>query len=330
MRHLFLFHPNSFRKAGSFEQMQATIASCFPDEQAANLTTYISRYPRDVISFIHHYMEDIPTHETVRVYAVGDDEILFECLNGMVDFPNAELTNIPCGSTYDFIRTFGEDARSEFLDIQTLLTAPSQPVDIINCSLNYAISKVALGLESQAVIYANEILRKWTHPWLGDHSFISYLIGAVKAIFNKELRNQEYQILLDGEDFSGSYTNIAVSNGACAGGGLLLNPYALPNDGLLDVIFTEPLSALGTFNFMKDYVRGHFEKHSNICFHRRFKRMEVKSNIPIRVNIDHETFYTLELTIEIEPDRIHFVAPKGRGFWDYSPKAYQKKKDSTV
>ena len=322
MKHLFIVNPHSFVTMGAMEQVMAEIRECFSTDYGIDYEIRISRYPRDAIAVIHHYIEGVASDETVRVYAVGGDGTLFDCLNGMVDFPNAELTTIPYGNANDFVLTFGPDAIQAFRNIKNLINAPSRPVDIINYGANYALIEANIGLIGQLVIYANPILRgvnkKWTRRFVGP----IYNISALRALFNREVMHQQYTVIMDGENESGGYANIHVSNGALTGSGMVADPYAVPDDGMLDVIFTCTGSKLKLAKALRNYERGLFEKYKYFR-HRKFRTMEVKSDHPLRVQLDGESFIAQEIKLELIPDAIRFFAPEGMNFIDYTNRSYK-------
>jgi diacylglycerol kinase family enzyme len=329
MRHFFVINPHSFRhkKTEKLKQLLLDINECFSDFSEKEYEIYRSRYPRDAVAAVHRYITEGPPDETVRIYAVGGDGILFDCLNGMVDFPNAELTGIPYGSANDFILSFGQNAENSFRSIKNLLNAKPLLVDIIDCGSNYAMKQVAFGIEAQAIINANKLFRHPRFKWLNKRADMVYKAGAVSAVMNEEIKRQKYQVILDGEDVSGCYCNISVSNSPCMGGTMISSPYARPDNGFLDVIFTKGGSTFAVINYIGDYTKGHFEKN-NAFFRRQMRKMEIKSNVPIRVHLDGESFYTEEVKLEILPSRIKFFAPEGMEFADYSYRAY--KPDKTV
>ena len=311
------------------QQVLLEIETCFSGGCNTEYQVYMSRYPRDAIAAIHRYIT-AADGETVRVYAIGGDGILFDCLNGMVDFSNAELTNMPLGNANDFIRgCFGENAKKSFLDIKKLANASVQLVDILRCGSNYAINEVTVGMSSQCVVNANSMFRGRFHKWRNKFVQQIYFLGAVGALWNKELMNQQYEVFLDGQDFSGCYCNIHFSNSPCDGSTAIPNPYAKPNDGLLDVILAKPKKILPALKPLSDYFKGHFEKH-DIFSRVQCQKAQLKSDLPICVQMDGEVFYTNEFNVEIIPQRIQFAAPQGMDFADYTHKAYKNPKQKAV
>jgi len=327
MRHFFIINPHSFDgKPDRLKRVTEQIRGCFGlSEYGRAYRIHKSRYPRDAISVIHKFMNAIPEGETARVYAVGGDGTLFDCLNGIVDFPSAELTAVPYGGTNDFVRSFGEKAAEKFRDIKKLLNAPSKPADIIRCGSMYAINEVAFGIEAQSVMAANAVFRHPNLKILRNFAGAVYTCGAVGSISNKEIRLQKYTVRIDSEEFVGNYCNISVSNAACNGGNLFASPYAKPNDGLLDVIFAESGGILSVASAIGNYTKGKFEK--NKCFFmRRVREMELESDKPIRVHMDGESFYADKISLEVLPSRVRVFAPDNMDFEDYSHIAYNAAK----
>ena len=321
MKHFFVINPHSFRIPGSMEQVLADISKVFSDGQDHEI--YMSRYTRDAIAAVHHYIRCFSPEETVRVYAVGGDGILFDCLNGMADFPSAEITNVPYGKANDFVRAFGNDVKRSFCDIKKLSQSPSQLVDTIYCGSNYAINEVAVGIAAECVLIANTMFRSKRAKLYNSFASQIYSLGAIMALLNEEIMRQQYRVILDDdEDVSGNYCNITISNGPCNGGSMIPNPYARANDGMLDVIFTASDKTFTVLKNLNDYNKGYFEKHK-MFFRKRCKKIELESKAPIRVHMDGEAFCTDALKAEIKPAHIRFFAPEGMDFADYSHRAYR-------
>jgi YegS/Rv2252/BmrU family lipid kinase len=311
MRHFFVINPHSFKTLDELKQLLA-------DLQQPDYTVYSSRFPRDAIHAVHRFLTGVDSGETARIYAVGGDGILFDCLNGMVGFPNAELTSVPYGNANDFVRAFGEEALTEFRDIKRLSAGTAIPVDIIHYGANYALNEANIGMGGYSTANAQKFLRKFNNNWIRKHASSVYILSAVMALFAKDVLTQKYRILMDGEDLSGSYINILVSNGPCNGGSLIPNPYAVPNDGLLDVLFTASRNRLQLIAYKNDYANGNFEKHKDIYIAKRCASLSVKSELPMHVELDGEAFFTQEIKIELIPKGIRFFVPKGFKPVDYS------------
>jgi len=324
MRHFFVINPHSFRTLGSLKRILMDLENCFSVGRRMEYKIYISRHPRDAIAAVHRYMISVPYDETVRVYAVGGDGILFDCLNGMVNFPNAELTSVPYGSANDFVRTFGKTSRQAFRDIKKLSVAPSRPVDIIHCGANYALIEVNIGLIGLTVYHANKLLRgssKWIHRYTSS----IYNLSGVRSLINSEVQKQGYSIKMDDIDMSGDYCNIHIANVPCDGGSNVPSPYSIPDDGELEAIFIRPGSKLDLARKINDRNKGYFEKHDMFVY-KKCRTMDIESEAPLCVQMDGEAFFARDIKLKIVPKGIKFFAPEGLSFTDYSYMAYNKRK----
>jgi diacylglycerol kinase family enzyme len=321
MRHFFVINPHSFPTPDEIKKVVTQIPRFFL-KLGGTYKIYTSRYPRDAVAAVHHYIEQTPADETVRVYAVGGDGILFDCLNGMADFPNAELTSVPYGKSNDFIRAFGNDANQRFRIIPELITGTSRLTDIVDCETGYAINHVAVGVEAQAVMKANEFLRNVQLKLFKPLSNRMYIYQGLMALFNKEITNQWYRVNVDGEDCSGQYSMIHISNGACSGRTLVPSPNAIPNDGLLNAVFGITASLPAMLGAMPDYLKGSFEQNNkNLYFEKKARVIKISSNTPIRAHFDGETSSTYSLTLELRKNAVKFVVPEGMDYVDYSKKS---------
>jgi len=300
------------------------LENCFSVGRRTEYKIYTSRHPRDAIAAVDRYLLSVPSDETVRVYAVGGDGILFDCLNGMVDFPNAELTSVPYGSANDFVRSFGDDAVPAFRDIKSLSVAPARPMDIIKCGTNYALLAVNIGFIGLTVMNANTILRGDYARWVSRYTSQIYSLAAFKAMINSEILRQYYTILMDGIDISGNYANIHIANVACDGGTYVPVPYAIPDDGELDTIFIRACNRTKVLTAIGDRNNGKFEKH-NVFKYDRCKTMDIKSEAPLCLQLDGEALFAKEITVEIVPSGVKVFAPEKMGFKDYSYRAYKRK-----
>ena len=319
MKHFLVINPHSFYSQEILNNLIGDIKKAFSDK---HYDIHISRYSRDAILAVHRYVSSCSMDEIVRVYAVGGDGILFDCLNAIVDLPNAELSSVPYGTNNDFILAFGENVRENFRDFKALAAAPSRPVDIINCGSNYAMLGVNIGLMGQMHINKRKIFSMFPEKIPRNNIGLAFSLAASLALFNKDVLNQQYSVFLDGEDLSGTYYHIRAANTACTGGSFTPNPYARPDNGSFELTLGSAGSKAKIITTMGDYNKGHSEKHDLFTL-KRGRKLEVKSDKVMSVTIDGEAFYTDNITMELIPGGIKFFAPGELDFVDYSYKAYK-------
>ena len=319
MKHLFVINPRSFPARQAQEKVIAEIRDCFVD-QNTDYSVHISRYPRDAIGYIRKWVAAMGNEGPVRVYAVGGDGILFDCLNGIVGLPDAELAAVPYGNGNDMIRAFGEHKQTLFRDIRLQASSEAIPADIIYCGTNYAFNFCTIGMESDAIMNSIKLysgiagkVRKFPRLNFLLYTLIFY-VGGMKAVFNKKVLNQYYTITIDGEDFSGVCGSINIANGPCYGGDK--NPVitAVPDDGVLDALFFKCGNSLKAMIHILPYVQGKFRRFPGEFVWKRLRKIEIRSADPLLVDLDGEVFFDTNIKIEIIPRGVKLVAPGGIGF----------------
>ena len=315
MKHLFIAERKSFKSEKDFQRVLSEIKGCFADKEKDEYKIHITRYSRDSIAVIDRFISLLAEDETVRVYAVGGDGILFDCLNGMVVFPNAELACIPYGEETDFIRAYGHDSSKEFRNIKQMLDAPCQLIDIIHCGANYAMNNISFGLETQSAFLAESVFERVA--WTKKFASVMYILCAIRAAFDKKTINQYFQIIVDGEDMSGNYGNISIGNSPSIGNGIIVNPYGKVNDGLLNAVFLRPANPIKVLTEIDLFTKGLAEK-SVFLISKTFKEMEIRSDEEIKISLDYKKFYGKEIKIKLMPLAVKFVVPNGLELFDYS------------
>jgi diacylglycerol kinase family enzyme len=271
---------------------------------------HISRYPRDAIGVIHKFVTSFLAETVVRVYAVGGDGILFDCLNGIVGLPNTELAIMPYGISNDFLSSFGEENAPQFRDIAKQVKAGTIKTDILCCGSNYAMNFCSVGVEAASILYTLRLLRIFDRAIRLSRRVVPFLyaVGGVFAILNKRYREQRYRISLDGERVDGDYTTVNIANGPYYGGGMCAAAEASPNDGFMDALFLKKGSALRILRMLPQYLRGGYLKYPAFFNYNRVRRVEISSDALLTVNLDGEMFFDTNITVEIIPQAVDVVA----------------------
>jgi diacylglycerol kinase family enzyme len=313
-KHLFIINPLSFTRAEDRTAFISGVERCFEETVKEEYRIYISEFPRDAIGVVRQYITGAEPETKVRVYAVGGDGILFDCLNGIVGLPNAELAAVPYGHTNDFVRSFGEGLKGVFRNIALQAVAPVIPTDILHCGSNYALNHCVVGLEAVVVFRAISIqqkLKSWprflkNNPRL--YNGIYYLAGA-EAMLDQKILGQEYAISIDGEDVSGIYTSLNIANGPCYGGDKSAVVTAVPDDGFFDVILFKSTKILNNLRQIVPYTKGRYYLFPKYMSLKRGKIISIRSKEPLIISPDGEVFIDTNITVELIPRAVQFVAP---------------------
>jgi diacylglycerol kinase family enzyme len=313
-KHLFIINPISFREEADMNAFIAQVKDRFEKVVKAECEISVSRFPRHAIRTVRNYIARMEPETPVRVYAVGGDGILFDCLNGIVGLPNAELAPVPYGRTNDFIRAFGDGLNEAFRNIPLLASAPAIPTDILHCGSNYALNLCTVGLESAAIFRSVGIqqnLKAWPRYIRNNSRLYNlvYYLGGFAVMFDKKLLNQEYAISIDGEDLSGAYANVNIANGPCYGGDKSAVTSAVPDDGVMDILMFKGSSALRGLTRILPYTKGRYERFPRDFTLRRGKSISIRSADPLMIDLDGETFLDTNITVELIPGAVKIAAP---------------------
>jgi diacylglycerol kinase family enzyme len=314
MKHLFVVNPVSFNQKSDMDRILEDIRGNFA-RRGEEPSFHVSRYPRDAIAVIRGFASAGAGEGGFRVYAVGGDGILFDCLNGIVGLPGAELGALPYGKSNDFIRAFGEGVNGRFRDIAAQMEGTPIPCDVIYAGNNFALNTCTIGLESYAAHKASELHKQYRplldalpRPVSSALYGLLFFIGGVLSINNKTLINQEYRISVDGKDMSGHFAIINIANGPCYGGDKNAAVSAQPDDGYLDVLL---FKSTGIFSFISkgfDYLYGKYRKYPDLISYIRAREITVSSDLPLMLQLDGEVFIDTNITVRIVPDAVKFVS----------------------
>jgi len=319
-KHLFIINPRSFWKKTYQNQIVARIHDFFREIKNSDYDIHVSQFPRDAVGFIPLFAKDLPDTTTLRVYAVGGDGILFDCLNGIMGLKNVELAAIPYGYTNNFIRGFDKNEKNLFRLMSQQYDAPVIPMDVMRCGNNYALNYCVVGLEAETVLRAAKIRERMEksnpfNQWLSRQLYTQFFYaGCLGACSNKNLRHQQYEIDIEGEKFIGAYQGISVINSPYYGGNMHPINNAMPNDGILDIITIRSQGVLRTCCLFPFYVSGHYKIFPRNFTLRQGKKIKIHSENILLISMDGIVFFEPELELELLPAAVQFVDAGRHGY----------------
>jgi diacylglycerol kinase family enzyme len=322
-KHLFIINPLSFRSEMEQKVFISGVSRCFEGAIKHECQVRFSLFPRHAVRIVRQYLAR--ENANVRVYAVGGDGILFDCLNGIVGLPNAELATVPYGHRNDFMRVFGEGLEDVFRNISLQAAAPVTLTDILHCGSNYALNFCIVGMDSAAFFRTLEMQQRLRGypPFIRNNRHIYnilYALGIGLALFERRtVLKQEYTITLDGEDLSGIYANINISNGPCCGRNKTIAAATVPNDGQLDVLMLKAMRTVKTIMRFIRYNQGRYDYDPEEFILKRGKIISIRSKDPLMINLDGELFYDTNITVELIPQAVKIVTPNNLIFGAVGP-----------
>jgi diacylglycerol kinase family enzyme len=305
MKHVFVFDPKSFpNQQWKMENMLDNIGEFFRTQEKPDFSIQMSHHRRDAIVLIQKEVETAKDDDTVRVYSIGGNEILYDCVNGVVDLPNTELVVIPYGETNDFMRNFGEGKDVLFRNILSLVQQGTAiPTDVINWGVNYALNSCFIGQKTAVAGKLREAALK-----KGDFIFFSgfsSFMNKISTVFDKQITSQHYEITIDNDDYSGNYSLIHIANGPYYAGKVSGLSKAAPDDGLLDVALIKSAGPLRTKWSLSRYSHG---KIPSNCITMQAKTITIQSDRQMWIHVDNEYILDTGINIKVVPRAVQMVA----------------------
>lgn len=249
-----------------------------------------------------------------RLVVIGGDGTLNEVVNGYFDKegrphnPDAALAIIPSGTGSDFVRNFNQPrALKEALDFAINSSAKLTDVGKVEAHdeheskiERYFINVSSLGLSGLVAGFMKTVTKK-----LGGKG--AYFLATVQAI--RALKPPTLQLSFG--DIDRTFDNcslISVGNGKYFGSGMKISPNAELDDGLLDVVTIQDLSAMFfLINGFRVYQGTHLALANVHEFHRKECIIKAISKEPVYIETDGELFAKLPAKYSILPKTLWMV-----------------------
>ncbi|MCB9153285.1 MAG: diacylglycerol kinase family lipid kinase [Caldilineae bacterium] len=237
------------------------------------------------------------------IVAAGGDGTLNEVVNGVMQARQhgvpARLGVMPIGSGNDFAGSLGitTDLRQA---AEILKRDHVRRVDAGMVNGRYFANNVGMGLEAQVDIEAHKM------TWVSGQAL--YLIAIFRAI--RSFPHPVVQIERDGQQINDkSILMITAGNNRRIGGGFLVFPDAVPDDGLLDLCVVDAIPRREILRLLPKLPKGKHVGEPAVEMS-RFTHLVVESESPLPVHADGEILWTDARRVEIEvlPDRLDVVA----------------------
>lgn len=275
-------------------------------ETGIDFEIYTTKRRGDATAFVKEKCSEA-NGAPVRFYAVGGDGTLYEVVNGVVGFPNAEVTCVPKGSGNDYIRLYG--GKDFFLDVKDLINGTVLAVDGLRLDdgtgvYEYAINQASMGFDAEACAYQSEMKKI---P--GSFGHISYLLAGLYCMFTKAYNTFACEV--DGEPVHGPFFLAAACSSRWYASGIKVAPFADPCDGLLDfVIIRRDMWWPSLFKLaIYDWQTKGTHYLSKSCLYMRGRKMVCRPEHPMMLNTDGESRLVEQITMEAVPNCFNFVIP---------------------
>jgi len=237
-----------------------------------------------VISGGPGHLDELASREAergrTRVIAIGGDGTLSEVARGLLAVPGAQtiLGVVPLGTGNDFVKSAGlpRDWRAACARLAGGCTP--RAIDAGRVNDRWFVNGVGFGFD--AAITRAMLLRRWLPGPL------AYGAGLLDALRNG-VAAPACTLRWDGGEDRRPMTLVAACNGQYVGGLFRLAPRALLDDGQLDLVWADALSAMQVLQHAPRVVRGTHE-HLSVAHFARSRRMEIDSAFGMPAQADGE------------------------------------------
>ncbi|MBV4488302.1 lipid kinase YegS [Pseudomonas sp. SWRI153] len=232
-----------------------------------------------------------------KIIAGGGDGTLRDIAEALALHPReASLALLPLGTANDFSRAAGVSL--EPAEALELLDVSPSAIDLGDVGGQIFLNMATGGFGSQVTANTSEDLKK--------------ILGGAAYLFTGLSRFSELHAAygeLQGPDFhwSGELLALGIGNGRQAGGGHILCPHALADDGLLDIsILPAPQELVGT---LKNLLSDGFGIDS-MFVRTRLPWVEIKVAEGLYINLDGEPLEGESMRFEARPAALRVHLPK--------------------
>lgn len=236
------------------------------------------------------------------VVAAGGDGTINEVVNGLLAAAEqgavSALGVLPMGSGNDFAASLGipRDLRQA---AERLKGGQTRRIDVGCVNGRYFDNNCGLGFEAMIDIEAHKI------TWLSGQ--LQYLVAVFRAMASYPLPVVTIE-MDDGALPDKTILMISVGNNRRIGGGFLITPYALPDDGLLDLCIVDALPRREILRLLPKAMKGNHEGEQAVLL-TRSTRLVVESEQPLPVHADGEVLWTdvHRVEVSVEPARLPVI-----------------------
>ena len=260
--------------------------------------------------------ENITEKGYKKIISMGGDGTNNEVINGIFTqdrFPTTEITlgTIPVGTGNDWRRTFGFPEEYPLLvDViknEHVFLHDVGKVTYYNngdTQVRYFLNAAGTGLNEMVCNRTNQLKSE------GKGGAVRYMINTAGCLFKFKCVRVKLEID-DQEVFGGEILSLSVGNGKYNGGGMMMMPNAIPDDGLFDVTVVEKVGMLKFAANISNIYDGTFvDKLKEVTLYRG-KKIRITS-IPahlLLLETEGETLTNSPFEFEMLPHAINMIVP---------------------
>jgi diacylglycerol kinase (ATP) len=239
------------------------------------------------------------------VVALGGDGHVGTCANGVAGTESA-LAVIPAGTGNDFARLLGLPLKDPLAAARLLERPVTRRLDMVRVTTpqreRYYVNVAGAGFDSEVNAYANRMRLMKGRAKYVVATFA--LLPGFKAC--------QFVVVVDGQEHELPGMLIAVGNGVSYGGGMMVCPTAVPDDGLIDLCVIGDISKPEFIKTFPKVFKGTHIEHPKVTV-LRGKEVTISAERTLQVFADGEHVGTLPATFTVVPSSLSVVAPTRQG-----------------
>ncbi|WP_297525581.1 lipid kinase YegS [Sulfurovum sp.] len=282
-------------KKAQLPEVRSAIAAFRKTEDVQIRVTY--EYG-DVVRFL----DEALANGVERFIIGGGDGSVNEAVNALAQLPRAErpvLALMPLGTANDFARAC--TIPLECLEaLHFAVHGNIAAIDIVKANERHFVNMATVGFGAQVTAQTPVELKNF----LGGGAYT--LTGVLKALdfapYKSKIVTPQHEL-----DLHGIIAG-AIANGRQAGGGQVLAPRAMINDGLLDIVSIIQFKLVDIpkvlWEIQNPSANGQFIKYLQVPW------LECHAHDEIPVNLDGEPYHSSTICFEVMPGAIDLVLPK--------------------
>lgn len=242
------------------------------------------------------------------LFVGGGDGTLNEAVNGAASIEGGlarvVFGVIPLGTGNDFAQALGLPAGAEDA-MRLLLEARELPLDLGRVNGRLFVNVSAGG-------FIAEVSDAVTPGLKSIAGRLAYLIGGAQTLLDFEPMRTTFVAEPGGTRIGAALHAFAACNARMIGGGRLIAPHALVDDGLLDFCLIEAMPALEFVALLRQVSGGQHVEDPKVHY-LRASRATLRFDRPILVNTDGEVFEATTCEYEVLPKAARFLAADTTG-----------------
>ncbi len=244
------------------------------------------------------------------VVAAGGDGTINEVINGLVQAQKAgegraALGVLTVGRGNDFAFGMGIPADLE-AGFQAIVADQRRKIDVGQVvggmfpEGRYFGNGIGIGFDAVVGFEALKLKRL--------HGFASYIVAALKTIF-LYFQGPRVKIQLEDEAFDLPALMVSVMNGRRMGGGFMMAPNGIPDDGQFDLCIARQVSRLKIFGLIGQFMAGTQANHPAILTKKAARLTVTALEGVLPAHADGETLCTegTQLKLEILPQQLDLI-----------------------